>query len=292
MPRTSDDRAPVPTLEAALRALRDGQSASGTPLPVLTLDQTHDLARRYGCAMREVEWQALSAGLAPLRYERNLGTVGLAGQARLLRATVAVVGCGGLGGWVIEGLARMGAGHLIIVDADVFAESNLNRQLGCLESTLGQSKARCLADRVHAVNGAIEVTAHVTRLREDNAAMLLDGAEVVVDALDSIADRLVLARTLAALGLPLIHGAVGGFAGQVMTIMPGDPGLEALYSGATVPLRGVETELGNPAATPMMIASWQVQEVVKLLVGEGELIRNRLLVLDAEYGDVTEIRLS
>jgi len=278
-------------LDSALARLRAARQSARATDAVLTLAEERDLAARYAVPLRVVEQRALAAGLVPLRYQRNLGTVGAAGQARLLASTVAVAGCGGLGGWVIEGLARMGVGRLTLMDADCFDESNLNRQLGSLESTLGQPKAHVLAERVRAVNAAVTVTPHVGRLTTDNATHFLEGAEAVVDALDTIPDRLTLARAAASAGLPLVHGAVAGYTGQVMTILPGDPGLEALYGGDAPPERGLETTLGNPAATPMMVAAWQIQEVVKILVGSGELIRRRLLILDAECGQVAEIRL-
>jgi len=288
----ADEPTTLARLAAALAALREARGAQDAAAPALSLGEARALAAEYGCSLRTVEEQALLAGLAPTRYARNLGTTGLRGQVHLLRACVAVVGCGGLGGWIVEALARMGVGRLVLIDGDCFEESNLNRQMGCTEANLGRPKAACLAERVRAVNGAVEVTAHRVRLGAGNAAALLDGADVVVDALDTLPDRLTLARAVAALGLPLVHGAIGGYTGQVMTILPGDAGLAALYSEEASPARGVEVDLGNPAATPMMVAAWQAQEVVKLLLGEGEPIRNRLLVLDAEYGEVTEIRLS
>jgi molybdopterin/thiamine biosynthesis adenylyltransferase len=258
----------------------------------ISLRETRALAQQFGCEGRQVELAALRAGVAPERYLRNIGTVGLEGQARLLEATVAVVGAGGLGGWIIEGLARMGVGHLIIIDGDRFEENNLNRQLGCTEATLGTLKAEFFARRVAEVNGAVDVVAHVAWLDQDNAPALLSGAQVVVDALDTLPARFVLQEAAARLGLPMVHGAIGGYTGQVMTVLPGDPGLKALYGGGSLPERGVETELGNPSATPMMISAWQIQEVVKVIVGQGALLRGRVLIMDAEFGEVTEIQLS
>jgi len=153
-------------------------------------------------------------------------------------------------------------------------------------------KAQCLAERVSRVNGAVKVTTHVAWLDEHNAAELLAGAEAVVDALDTLPARLTLQKAAAQLGIPMVHGAIGGYTGQVLTIFPGDRGLRALYGEGPLPEHGVEAQLGNPSATPMMIAAWQVQEVVKILVGQGELLRNRVLLMDAESGDVTEIQLA
>jgi len=283
-------------LEASLRAALSQhvgvQQRAGDNPPTITLSQTQSLAQQLGCEVRQVEVAALRAGLAPERYRRNLGTVGYEGQARLLEATVAVVGAGGLGGWIIEGLARMGVGHLIVIDGDRFEENNLNRQLGCIEANLGMLKADFFADRVAQVNGAVQVTAHPVWLTGENAAALLAGAQVVVDALDTLPARLMLHEQAAALGVPVVHGAIGGYTGQVMTIRPGGPGLRSLYGDGVLPERGVETELGNPSATPMMISAWQIQEVVKLIVGAGAPLWGRMLVMDAEFGEVTEIRLS
>jgi len=83
----------------------------------------------------------------------------------------------------------------------------------------------------------------------------------------------------------MVHGAIAGTMGQVMTILPGDPGLKALYGDGPVPNQGAEVELGTPAPSPMMVAAWQVHETVKLLVGKGELLRGRMLLMDAYSND-------
>lgn len=276
-------------LEQALHAYA---SYTQTP-PRISLAATRQLAQAFRLSPREIEIAALEAHILPERYHRNHGTLSWEGQIALLRATVAVVGAGGLGGWVIEALARMGIGHLIIIDGDVFEENNLNRQLGCTEATLGRSKAHVMAERVAAVNGAVQVTPHATWLTAENAAALLQGVHVIVDALDTLPMRFILQRAARQLAIPLVHGAIAGYTGQVMTILPGDIGLEALY-GEEPPLeRGIETHLGNPAATPMMVASWQVQQCVKIIAGPQEgLLRNRLLLMDAQSGDITIIRLA
>ncbi len=276
-------------LAHALRQYDPHQTPNAEPLTIAAVRQ---LAQQHGLSPREVEIAALRCGIVPERYRRNVGTVGWEGQIALLQAHVAVVGAGGLGGWVIETLARMGVGQLAIYDGDVFQENNLNRQLGCTEATLGRPKAQVLAERVAQVNSAVTVTPYRTYLSEANAATLLQGADVVVDALDTLPARFVVQNAAATLGIPLVHGAIAGYTGQVMTILPGDPGLEALYGPGPHPERGVEVALGNPSATPMMIASWQAQQVVKIITGAQEgLLRMRLLLLDAQAGDATVIRL-
>jgi molybdopterin/thiamine biosynthesis adenylyltransferase len=251
--------------------------------PGIGVQDVHGLAAAHGVSCGDVERAALKAGVAPRRYSRNLGSIGMEGQERLLRATVCVVGLGGLGGYVLEGLARMGVGHLILVDEDEFEETNLNRQVLSVTPNLGHPKVRAAIERLALVNDAVEATGMETRASAANVGELLAGAEVVVDCLDSLPSRLMLQDAAQGAGIPFVHGSVAGFLGQVMTILPGDAGLRALYPpGRPLPERGAEAELGTPAATPMAVAAWQIQEVVKLLLAKGELLRNRLLVMDME----------
>ena len=260
------------------------QNAQGEPLALISLSAVQQLAKESAMPIRDVEVAALQERVLPARYQRNLGTIGFEGQLALLRATVGIVGAGGLGGWIIEGLARMGVGRLIVIDGDVFEDNNLNRQMLATEGSLGRPKAQVARARVARVNAAVEVVAHHLRVDEAQMVELLRGADVLVDALDALPTRLELQRAARILERPLVHGAIAGYVGQVMTILPGDPGLTALYGEGHVPERGIETQWGNPAATPMLVAAWQVQEVVKLLTGRGELLRGRLLFMDTETG--------
>ena len=260
------------------------QDACGQPLWTISLAHVQELAAETGLTRREVEIQALRERVLPRRYMRNLGTVGWEGQIALLQSTVGIVGAGGLGGWIIEGLSRIGVGHIIVIDSDRFEENNLNRQLLCREQDLGRPKVDVARQRAAEVNGAVEVITHCTRVDEEQMVQLLRGANVLVDALDTLPTRLALQRAARRLQVPMVHGAIAGYVGQVMTIWPEDAGLYGLYGGERVPEHGIETQWGNPPATPMMVAAWQVQEVVKLLIGRGEPLRHRLLFMDGEVG--------
>ena len=253
-------------------------------LPLLSLKAVRQVAQEFGLSPREVEIRALEERILPERYLRSLGTVGWEGQLRLLQASVAVVGLGGLGGNIVEGLARSGVGHLILIDPDTFVEHNLNRQIFSTEANLGTPKVKAARARVAEINSAVEVTSYAVEATAENLPRLLQGADVVVDALDRLPKRLVLQDAAQRLGIPMVHGAIGGMTGQVMTIFPGDEGLYALYGQGDVPERGIEAEQGCPTATPMMIAAWQVQEVLKILLDRGELLRHRMLMMDAEMG--------
>lgn len=231
---------------------------------------------------REDALALLARGEVPERYRRNMGTIGLDGQARLLGARVAIVGAGGLGGTVIELLARQGVGFMRIIDGDVFAPHNLNRQLFATERTVGMNKAAAAAERVSEVNSDVETHVVAEMLDDENATELLSGMDVIVDALDSIQCRLLLCRIARTLKIPLVHAAIAGMTGQVGTIMPDGPGLEKIYARTGKSDRGIEAVLGNPAATPALAAAIQAQEVVKILCGIGNIIVGRLLYFDTE----------
>jgi len=271
-----------------LRALAvETTDARGEQFWVISSARIGEAAGKMGLSRREAEIAALRERVLPGRYVRSLGTVGWEGQIALLQSTVGIVGAGGLGGWIIEGLARMGVGRLIIVDSDVYEENNLNRQAFCMEGNLGQPKVEAARQRVAEVNAAVEVVTHQVRVDEPQEMVeLLRGADVLVDALDALPTRLALQQAARELSVPLVHGAIAGYVGQVMTIFPDDPGLLGLYGEGPVPEHGIEVQWGNPAATPMMVAAWQIQEVIKLLTGRGELLRRRMLFMDSEIGAI------
>ena len=209
-------------------------------------------------------------------------------NASLSKFKVCVVGCGGLGGYIIEMLARLGIGNLTVVDGDVFDESNLNRQLLSDMDSLGKSKALKAKDRISIVNPLINVKAVNERLTKENGLEILEEHDVVVDALDNIESRLLIQKLAEELNIPLVHGAIAGWYGQVTTILPGDKTLDLLYSNSGN--RGLEAELGNPSFTPALVASIEVSEVLKILINRGDLLRRKLLIintLNQEYEVIT-----
>ena len=240
----------------------------------------------------EVEISCLQYGIIPLRYLRNIGTVGIEGQLKLLRSTVAICGAGGLGGTIIELLARQGVGHLVIIDNGRFMENNLNRQIMATESDLRRSKVKVAAERVKKINSTVRVTTVNKFIEAANIMDFIGGANVVMDGLDSLTTRLLVAEACHKLKIPFVHGAIAGFNGQVMTVCPGDKSLSAIYGpDMDKAAHGLETLTGNPPATPAIIAAWEVQEAVKIITGVGKPIRNRLLFLDFAEGSFEEIPL-
>lgn len=224
-----------------------------------------------------------------LRYLRNHDAISEAEQVILAQKRVLVVGCGGLGGHVIECLARIGVGHLRVVDGDVFDETNLNRQLLSSSMNLGRPKTLAAQQRVMAVNPLVEVEAFQTLLIAENAVPLLDGCDVAVDALDNIPSRLVLQQAAKTAGIPLVHGAVAGWIGQVCVVQPGQELLNSLYP-ASMDTQGEEQETGTLSFTAALTASWQAAETVKLLLGKPGL-DGEILELDLLNSSFVKIKL-
>lgn len=212
------------------------------------------------------------------RYSRNVETLSIEENDSLAQKKVCVVGCGGLGGYIIEMLGRLGIGHITAVDGDGFEESNLNRQILSDVNVLGVKKALIAQKRMSQVNPLITVSAITERLTQENAKQIIDDADVVVDALDNIESRLILEEICEEMSVPLVHGAIAGWYGQVSTILPGDKLLSRFY--ASKDLQGAEKKYGNPSFTPALVASIEVSEVLKLLISRGEVLSNKMLLID------------
>lgn len=247
-----------------------------------------EAARRCGISAREAEIAALRAGLCPSRYERSVGTIGLEGQARLLESCAAVAGCGGLGGWIIEILARAGVGKLILIDGDAFDENNLNRQLYATEENLGEPKAEAAARRAKAANSAVETEARAVFLDAGNCAEILAGADVVMDALDNNGARQCALDCCRAMGIPFVHGAVSGFCGETAVLRAGDVAPWELCGASN---RGAETEEGTAPFIPPFIAAAQAAAAIKILARAGETQGKTMLWFDLERCAMQRLKL-
>ena len=236
-------------------------------------------AEKFSMSLGEVEEEMLKSGWLPGRYQRNRQMLSTEQQYKLFKSCVAVIGCGGLGGYVIEQLARLGVGRIIAIDPDTFEEHNLNRQLLSSPRLLGHPKALTAKARINEINPAVTLVAVEKAFDGANGASLVAGADVVVDAVDNVNARKALDVVCRELGIPLVHGAIAGWYGHVSTQYPGDDIIEKLYGHADNS-PGVESQLGNPSFTPGAAASFQVAEVCKIISGEGELLRHRKLHID------------
>jgi len=271
---------------------KEAINSSGKKYYSVSVNQVKEIARKFQTKSREIEISALQNNIIPERYQRNLGVVSPSEQVKLLRSKVVIIGAGGLGGTVLELLTRIGIGKLTVADKDIIIDSNLNRQILSTEKNLRQSKTEVAVKRVKEINSSIEITGHSTFIDSNNVKEIIKGAEVVVDALDNLPVRFMLQRACQDLKIPLVHGAIAGFNGQLTTIFPQDKGLELIYgSNKDLPEHGSEVTLGAPTVTPALIASLEAQEVIKILLKRGKLFRNKLLYLDIENGTIEILNL-
>jgi molybdopterin/thiamine biosynthesis adenylyltransferase len=257
---------------------------------VLILDEVHAdaIAQDLGLTLLDVFRATLSLGIYPRRYLRNRDGISLQDQIKLAESRVAVVGAGGLGGTVIQLLGRIGIGRLTVVDCDVFDETNLNRQAFCTRDWVGQPKALAVQAQLKSINPAVEVHVHIVRLDSANGPEILAGAQVIVDALDNVKDRLTLEALAKTLGVPFVHGALAGFEGQLMTVFPGDPGLKQIYGSGDESASSAnrpEFLLGVPSITPSIVATLEAMEVLKILLNRGTPFRNKMVYIDLERGE-------
>lgn len=214
------------------------------------------------------------------RYSRQIliDEIGKPGQEKLKKARVAVCGAGGLGSPTALWLAAAGIGKLKIIDHDTVGLSNLNRQILHGESDVGNRKVDSAGKRLRDLNSAIAIETSAETITAGNAVELVRGCDVVVDALDNMETRHILNKTAVGCRIPLIHGAVSGFDGRVMTVIPGRGAcLRCMHPGPAPEPASVFPVIGT---TPAVVGAIQAMETVKVLLGIGELLANRLVVYD------------
>ena len=228
------------------------------------------------------------------RYQRTMAIDGFGeeAQGRLKAATVCCIGAGGLGGPVLQYLAASGVGRLIVVDDDVVEERNLQRQTLYGNATLGASKADAAAARLADLNPLVEVIPVPLRVTQETAEEILGDCDVVVDAVDNLPTRLVVARTCQRLDLPLVFGAVQAVNGQV-TVLWERHG-RALSDLFPDPPRSCPTasEVGVLGPMTGWVGSVMATEVVKLLTGVGEPLLGRVMYIDTLGARVAELPLA
>jgi adenylyltransferase/sulfurtransferase len=226
------------------------------------------------------------------RYSRHLlvPEVGLAGQERLARARVLVVGAGGLGSPVLQYLAAAGVGRLGIVDDDDVDLTNLQRQVIFDQTDIGRSKALAAADRVRALNAEIAVDAYPVRLDASNARDVVRAYDVVADCTDSFGARYLLSDAARLEGRTDVYASIFRFDGQVSVFTPDGPCYRCLFPEpppeGSVPSCAEGGVLGVLAG---IVGTLQAAEVLKVLLGIGSPLVGRLLLVDALGAHTREI---
>jgi molybdopterin/thiamine biosynthesis adenylyltransferase/rhodanese-related sulfurtransferase len=241
----------------------------------------------------------LSAGLdAPkrARYSRHLliPEVGEEGQLKLLDSKILLIGAGGLGSPASLYLAAAGVGRLGIVDADVVDESNLQRQIVHSTERLGEPKVDSAKRTIEALNPDVQVVAYKERLTSENVERILaDGWDVIVDGADNFPTRYLVNDASVWHGIPVVHGSIYRFEGQVTVLKPGEgPCYRCLFPTPPPPeLAPSCAEGGVLGVLPGIIGSLQANEALKLALGIGEPLVGRLLLFDALVNEFTEMKL-
>jgi adenylyltransferase/sulfurtransferase len=212
------------------------------------------------------------------RYDRQimLPEIGKEGQEKLKNARVLVAGAGGLGSPICIYLAAAGVGFIRIVDHDTVDLSNLNRQVLHWNRDVGRSKVESAGEKLGKLNSDITLEALDETIGEENVTQLTEDVDLVVDAMDNLPTRYLLNKTAITRGIPFFHGAVYGLEGRAMTIIPGEGAcLRCMYRGDVpaekFPVIGV---------APGVIGCIQATEVIKYILGIGDLLVNTLLVYD------------
>ncbi len=244
-------------------------------------ESVKNLSLIFGISGREIEIVSLENNIIPERYAQNQKAYSVQEQIRLLQSAVTVVGLGGLGGVVVEILAREGVGTLRLIDGDSFEDSNLNRQLFSCPQSQGMPKAEAGARRVMQINPSLTVEKHAVFLNAENAPDLLKDSDAAVDCLDSIKTRFVLEFAAKKAGIPMVSAAVAGSAGHVTTIFPEDRGLESIYGPAEfLEEKGAERTMGCLAHAVFLLSALEASEVIKILMKRDGSLRNRLRLMD------------
>ncbi len=216
-----------------------------------------------------------------------------ASKERLADASVLVIGVGALGSAAADALAGAGVGRLALVDPDRVERSNLHRQLLHRTADLGRLKVESAADALARSYPGLGLAITAARFGTDNAADLVAGQACVIDATDGIATKFLINDLAVALGVPLVHGGIVRFQGQLLTVLPGASACYRCLFGAppedgSAPSCQEAGVLGSLAGT---IGTLQAAEAIRLIGGRGALLTDRLLTYDALAGRCRHVRL-
>ncbi|MBA3434559.1 MAG: molybdopterin-synthase adenylyltransferase MoeB [Actinobacteria bacterium] len=230
------------------------------------------------------------------RYSRHLliPEVGEEGQQRLLDARVLLVGAGGLGSPASLYLAAAGVGTLGIVDADVVDESNLQRQIVHSTDRLGEAKVLSAKRTLEALNPDVRVVPFEERLTSENVERILaDGWDVIVDGADNFPTRYLVNDASVWHGIPVVHGSIFRFEGQVTVFAPGaGPCYRCLFpQPPPAELAPSCAEGGVLGVLPGIIGSIQANETLKLILDRGDTLAGRLLLFDALGTTLDEVNV-
>lgn len=225
--------------------------------------------------------------LSSRRYMRQIDLIHKEGQDKLENSKVFILGLGGLGSIISLYLTFAGVRNLILADFDVIDITNLNRQILYSYNDLGRLKAEVAKQKLESINENVQITSIYKKIDKKNAESLIFGSDLIIDASDNIEARYAVNKAAVRGKIPIVHGAVSEFYGQVTTIIPGEtPCLRCIY-----PKNVKKTNFSIIGSTCGIIGSIQATEAVKYITDIGDLIMNKLLVWDGLKARFDEIKI-
>ncbi len=220
------------------------------------------------------------------RYKKNKNIISDRDQQTLAHKKVVIIGLGGLGGFVLEQLTRVGVGHLVGYDHDVFDVSNLNRQRFSNEHSLYQHKATVAQQECRSINSDITIECFSSLFDEQAFNQHVGDTDVFIDATDSIMTKVTIATMCKKHNKTYVVGAIGGHLGQVMVYFHNHDDILSVYANHH---QGIEKELGNPVYTPAIIATIMVKSVVDVLLSRLE-VHNKHWMIDLDDMMIMEVK--
>jgi len=222
------------------------------------------------------------------RYDRQIRMFGHDAQLKLKKASVLVVGVGGLGSPASIYLAAAGIGRLVLLDFQKVELSNLNRQVAHWTTDIGRLKVESAAEKIRKLNPEVDVETLAERLDESNVRDIVNSVDIVVDGLDNWASRFLVNRVCVELGKPFVHAGVKGMHGQLTVVYPGKgPCLQCIIPKPP-PEEKVFPVLGT---TPGVMGVLEANEVIKLVTGYGRPLIGRLLIYDGLNAEISIVRI-
>ncbi|MGL1930618.1 MAG: HesA/MoeB/ThiF family protein [Desulfotalea sp.] len=248
-----------------------------------------EISKIFNVTIGDIYKLALQNEIVPERYARNQTGMSCKDQLRLHESTVVIIGLGGLGGAVLEMLVRVGVGCIVLVDGDIFEDSNLNRQVLCTTETLGFKKVMVASKRVAEINPSVQCKCYDTFFTAENSNDILSGADLAIDCLDNIPDRFILQDSCEQIGIPMVSAAMAGTFGQATTVFPGDKGLRSIYGEKPKLKKGYEAKVGTLSFTANYMAAVECADIVSILLTKKSKLRNHLYM--AEIGEAETRKL-
>lgn len=223
----------------------------------------------------------------------NLEEIGVKGQIKLSKARVVVVGLGGLGCSIAQGLTSLGIGHITLIDDDVISASNLARQILYQEKNIGFHKCKVAVERLKKHNSEISITSVCERLTSSNSRNLLNGKDIIIDGTDNIVSRIAIDTYCATEKIPFIYGGVQNFSGQVSVFnYKGGKSMQESFSAMKDLVKEENcTDSGVILPIISMVANLQMLQAFNIILDRQPVLQGSLQVIDLKKLNFRKFKL-